>query len=162
MALDQRTVDQQHVRTLSILHYVEGGLLLFMSLGGLAFVGFGIFFAYYVAGQVSQVKPAPGSPGPPPGEALVMVGRMYMGIGVVLTLYNWVQAAFAFVGARCLAKHRRRTLCFVAAGVNCLFVPLGTILGIFTILVLLRPTVMEMFDAAENEGPALPEPRPAV
>ena len=37
------------------------------------------------------------------------------------------------------------TFCFVMAALACAFFPFGTILGIFTIVVLVRPGVKEMF-----------------
>jgi hypothetical protein len=36
----------------------------------------------------------------------------------------------------------------VIAAISCLLVPLGTVLGIFTILVLVRPSVKERFGVA--------------
>jgi len=36
----------------------------------------------------------------------------------------------------------------IVAGLCCFFVPLGTILGVLTIIVLLRPTVKERFQNA--------------
>jgi hypothetical protein len=36
-------------------------------------------------------------------------------------------------------------LCFAMAGVECIFMPFGTVLGVFTILVLNRQSVKELF-----------------
>jgi hypothetical protein len=35
----------------------------------------------------------------------------------------------------------------VVAGINCLHIPLGTVLGIFTIVVLCRESVRELYEA---------------
>ena len=47
-----------------------------------------------------------------------------------------------------LAESRRKhyTFCFVMACVECLSVPFGTMLGVFTILVLNRASVKELFN----------------
>ena len=47
-----------------------------------------------------------------------------------------------------LAESRRKhyTFCFVMACVECLSVPFGTVLGVFTILVLNRASVKELFN----------------
>ena len=49
-----------------------------------------------------------------------------------------------------LKQRRRRTLCFVVACLMLPSFPLGTILGVFTIIVLRRPSVQELF--ARNEA----------
>jgi len=36
--------------------------------------------------------------------------------------------------------------CLIVAGIICIFMPLGTILGVFTIIVLVRPSVKAMFE----------------
>jgi hypothetical protein len=50
-----------------------------------------------------------------------------------------------YLGAR---KHR--TFCFVVAATNCLYTPLGTVLGIFTIIVLLRDSVRATFQGGTD------------
>lgn len=57
-------------------------------------------------------------------------------------------AAFAvclFIAARCLSRHTRYVFCLVMAGIECIFMPFGTVLGIFTIIVLLRESVKTLF-----------------
>src|SRR6266545_3002302 len=65
-------------------------------------------------------------------------------------------AALIFVAGRFLAARRRHTFCIVVAALCCAFFPLGTALGVFTILVLMRPTVKAMFQqqAALGAPPA--------
>ena len=50
------------------------------------------------------------------------------------------------IAGRMMAKRRRRMFCLIVAAISCLFFPLGTLLGIFTILVLSRPSVIQQFD----------------
>ena len=49
------------------------------------------------------------------------------------------------LAGRSLARHRRYTFCLVVAAILCLFVPFGTLLGVFTIIVLVRSTVRARF-----------------
>ena len=53
-------------------------------------------------------------------------------------------AALTLTG-RWLAARRNWTFCFVVACLSCMNVPLGTILGVFTILVLQRPGMKGVF-----------------
>ncbi len=63
-------------------------------------------------------------------------------------------AALKFYTAVCLKQRKSRTFCLVVAAISCLEVPYGTILGVFTFLVLERPSVARLFGAN-------PLPRPA-
>jgi hypothetical protein len=51
-----------------------------------------------------------------------------------------------------MAHRKHYTFCLVMAGVECLFMPFGTVLGVFTILVLNRQTVKELFTPVLNSG----------
>jgi hypothetical protein len=56
------------------------------------------------------------------------------------------------LAGRFLAQRVYYTFCFVVAALECIFVPFGTILGVFTIVVLQRSTVKEMFTSASQGG----------
>jgi hypothetical protein len=56
------------------------------------------------------------------------------------------------LAGRFLARRVYYTFCFVMAALECIFVPFGTILGVFTIVVLQRPTVKEMFTSPNRSG----------
>ena len=59
--------------------------------------------------------------------------------------YLWTLAVLLFLTGRNIDRRRHHTFCLVVACVECLFLPLGTVLGIFTIAVLLRPSVKGLF-----------------
>jgi len=42
----------------------------------------------------------------------------------------------------------------VIAGIECLFMPFGTVLGVFTLVVLVRPSVKELFLRNQGNEPA--------
>jgi hypothetical protein len=49
------------------------------------------------------------------------------------------------------------------AGVECIFMPFGTVLGAFTLVVLLRESVKQLFTGNPPPPPAVPPPpAPAV
>ena len=50
------------------------------------------------------------------------------------------------MAGRNIARHRSYTYCFVVSCIICLFMPLGTILGVFSIIVLLRDSVKGIFN----------------
>jgi hypothetical protein len=55
-------------------------------------------------------------------------------------------AVLVLVAGSFIARRTHYTFCFVAACVECLFMPFGTVLGVFTILVLNRQSVKGLFN----------------
>ena len=58
------------------------------------------------------------------------------------------------LAGRYLLQRTHYTFCLVVAAIACLLMPFGTALGIFTIIVLMRPSVREMFEGAPRPAPA--------
>jgi len=69
---------------------------------------------------------------------------------------GWTMAALLFVAGRRLAAYRSWTFCLVVAALSCMFSPFGTILGVFTIFVLCRQSVRELFESTTRT--AVPKP----
>jgi hypothetical protein len=141
------TDDASHLSVLAICHFVYSGFLGLSSLLGLVYVAIGIFFA-------SSVFPTPpptahGAPGLPPE----LIGGFFAAVGGFITLFLGAQAVLVLVSGLALRKRRRRTLSFVAACICCMNVPLGTALGVFTLVVLSRASVKALYDqVAYYEG----------
>lgn len=123
--------DVEHLKILSILHYVWGGLTAFFACFGLIYV---------VIGLVALIAGTQNQGGPP-----AFVGGMFMFIGVVFVLLGVTAGGLTIWAGRCLAQRKRYTLCLVMACLSCLSIPFGTALGVFTIIVLQRPAVKAMF-----------------
>ncbi len=75
-------------------------------------------------------------------------------IGIQL-LFLIVVPILTLIAGLNLNRYRNRTFCFVVACVLCLLQPIGTILGIFTIIVLNRPEAKWLF-AQSTPQPAAP------
>ena len=61
-------------------------------------------------------------------------------------------SVLCFLVARRLRQRRSRVLCLVVAAIDCISIPFGTLLGVFTFVVLARPTVMRMFETNSSGG----------
>jgi hypothetical protein len=128
--------DNEHLRLLSIFHYIVGGLAALFSFFPLFYVGMG-WLMLYAAHQ-------PAKPGEsPPPEA---VGWILIAFGILMALASFAFAFFIFLAGRALAKRRRYWFAFVIACVECIFMPFGTILGVFTIIVLSRESTKQLFE----------------
>ena len=74
-------------------------------------------------------------------------------LGSCFIVVGWVFAALVLMAGRCIAGRKSYTFCFVVACVECLWAPFGTCLGVFTLVVLNRPSVKALFAA---RSPGLP------
>jgi uncharacterized membrane protein YedE/YeeE len=126
----------EHLRLLSIFHYVVAGLSgLFSSM---LLIHLGIGLAMLLAPEKFADKQ--NSHGPP-----LFLGWLFTIVGSLGILFGWTFAGCVAVAGRFLAKRKHYLFCLVMAGIACLFMPFGTVLGVFTIIVLQRPSVKAMF-----------------
>ncbi len=137
--------DAEHLRLLSITYYVLAGIKALLGCFPLIHVAIGIFVV--AAGD----SLADGSTqGPPPA----ILGWIFIAIGGIFTVVGWTAAILMFLCARRLARRRSHLFCMVVAGLSCLFFPFGTVAGVFTFVVLTRPSVRELFEGAGNRPAA--------
>ena len=120
--------DEQYLKLLSVFHYVVGGLAACFACIPIIHLSIGI------AMLVGAIDDAPG-----------FVGVFLVLIAMFAILVGWTLAVCIIVAGRCLAKRRRYMFCLVIAAISCIFMPFGTVLGVFTIIVLMRPSVKELF-----------------
>jgi hypothetical protein len=129
--------DVSHLKLLSIFYFVLGPIAMVFGLFPIVYivVGYMIYSGGFPANNTGN-----GANADPK-----TFGLIFMALGTVLVCLAWaVGLASLFTGWQ-LRKRQRWTLCVVLAGALCLFVPLGTVLGIFSIIVLMRPSVRPLF-----------------
>jgi len=133
--------DADHLRMLSIAHYVVGGLIALFSM---------IFIIHIVLGITALTGNLPLNSGDQPSSPAEqrLFGWMFTLIGCVAVFGGVTLGAFVAYAGRCLARRRRYLLCLIMAGLACLFTPIGTVLGVFSLITLLRPQVKAAFDTA--------------
>lgn len=141
--------DDEHLRILGLFHYVLAGLSAVAGCGGIVSI---VVAAVVIA--VPKAMAEQGAEGPPP-EVFSIIGWLWAIIGACSMTAMWAAAVVLFLVAQSLVAHRRRTLCLIVAALECIHVPMGTILGIFTLVVLTRPSVKALFEAGPRPaGPA--------
>lgn len=134
--------DVQHLKILSICYYVNAGL---------TFLGASIPVIHLVMG-IFMMNGGMASSGLPTQElnALRMMGGFFVVISSVIIVIGWAVAVMNFLVARSIVRRQSRMLCMITAGINCLSIPVGTTLGVFTFIVLARPSVAESFSRNEE------------
>ena len=138
--------DAEHLRLLSIFHYIVGGLAALFSFFPLLYTIVGAIFIFVARHDT----PGPGQEPPPE-----FIGWILAVIGSLLSLIGIAIAICILIAGRSLAKHTRYWFAFVMACIECLFLPFGTILGVFTIIVLSRESVKALFPAAGEQKPTI-------
>lgn len=133
--------DAEHLRLLSIFHYVVGGMQ------GL-FGCFPIFHFLFGAAMVFfPDKLGETKNGPPPA----LFGLFFMLFAGTWMALAWSLAVCLIIAGRSLAQRKRYLFCLVTAGVAAaMCMPFGTVLGVFTIIVLVRPSVKAAFEAGRE------------
>jgi hypothetical protein len=77
------------------------------------------------------------------------VALLGIALQLLLLVVGATIALAAFEVASSLQNHERRTFCLVAGWLVCAAFPLGTVLGVFTILQLIQPEAERVFAEAE-------------
>jgi hypothetical protein len=130
--------DSEHLRLLAIFHYIVAGVAAFCSLFPLLYTVMGFVFV-----ALSHHPPASPMQQPPPAA----LGWVFVALGIFLFLIGVVFAIVLAFAGRSLSQRKHYWFAFVVACIECIFIPLGTILGAFTIIVLSRESVKTLFSA---------------
>jgi len=127
--------DLQYVKLLSIFHYIVGGLAALFSVFPVIYVVIGILAVCLPGSFESE------------GEAMpLVIGWVFIIIGTVFVVLGWAFAFCVLLAGRYLARRVHYLFCMVMGAIECIFMPFGTVLGVFTIVVLARPSVKTMFE----------------
>ena len=123
--------DLEHLKLLAIFHYVAAAMAALVAC---------IPFLHFFMGLAL----ATGAFGDTEAEARP-VGFVIMLLALVFIMIGWALAALMVFAGRSLSTRKRYTFCLVMGGIECLFMPVGTVLGVFTIIVLVRDSVKKLF-----------------
>src|SRR5437870_5491226 len=123
----QRMADEDQLRLLAIFHYVVGGLAAIFACIPIIHLVLGLFLVFAREKMGGQ---------PPP----VFMGWFFIVFATCFILAGWTLGILIVINGRFLARRTKYMFCFVVACVECLFTPFGTVLGVFTLVVLMRPT----------------------
>lgn len=126
--------DSDQLRLLSVFHYVVGGLLGLFACFPIIHLIIGLFL-------VSMPERTGFGSSQPPH----FVGWIFIVVAVGIILIGWSVATLVIWAGRCLSRRCNYNFCFVMACIMCAFMPFGTVLGIFSIIVLMRPSVKLLF-----------------
>ena len=134
------STDQDNLRLLSVFHYVLAGL------AGL----FSLFPVFHIVMGTLMLSGRMGDPNEQGVDRLFGTFFVIMGIGMIVI--GLAYAVCIGLAGRYLTRHRHYVFCLVMAAFSCAFFPFGTVLGVFTIVVLQKDSVRQLFSATTNSG----------
>lgn len=128
---------REQLRILSICHYVAGGLHAFFGCFGLIHFSIGISIvtgaSLFGEGQANNAPP-------------LIMGILFAAFGGAFVLFGWTMGALTILSGRYIAQRRRRTFSLVMGGVNCIMMPIGTVLGVFDLVLLTNTEVIKEYN----------------
>jgi hypothetical protein len=136
------TQDEEHLKLLSIFHYVVGGLAGLFAMIPIFHLIFGLFLIFASDKFAGKGEPPP-----------AFIGWFFVIFAALFITLGWIFAGLVFTAGRFLAKRKHYLFCLVMGGVECLFMPFGTVLGVFTIIVLVRESVKQRFATDKSLQP---------
>jgi hypothetical protein len=153
---EQEIITRERLRLLAIGFYVKGGmgalvvsflLIHFTMLLGFSFMPESAWQPK--ASAPTSIESASVSPSPTPrpmnqGPPAVIF-RILAGVIGVIILLGWTFGALTMYAGRCVQKRERRVFIYVIAGLNCILIPWGTLLGVCTFIVLQTPAARREF-----------------
>jgi hypothetical protein len=138
--------DLDQIKILSIFHYVVAGIAALIASIPIIHLTIGIAIltgSLFPAGATTD-----------PDFPFLLFGGIFTLIPAAIIFCGWAFAVCLALAGIFLGRKQRYMFCLVMAGIACIFTPFGTVLGVFTIIVLTRPSVKALFEAA----PAAPQP----
>ncbi|MBN1620529.1 hypothetical protein JW890_07380 [candidate division WOR-3 bacterium] len=126
-----------NLKTLSMFHFIMSGFTALVSCFPLIHVTMGIIFV--IASKKGAFETKPDSLAPE------VAGWLFIIIGSLIVITGLTLAYLIFLSGKNLRKATRYTFCIAVACILCLMVPYGTVLGVFTIIILTKQPVKELF-----------------
>ena len=134
--------DREHLNVLAILHFTMGVVTLGMLVALLLFVN--TFYSLFLPQMHLDPK----------ADTRALVSKLLVLYQVLFGIYYGVSCALNVTSGFCLWKRKARLFSLVVAGINCLQIPIGTGIGVFTFIVLMRDSVRGIYARASSPGPA--------
>ena len=134
--------DTQQLRLLSILHYVNAAFDCAIPIMGGLYAALGVAI---VLGKVPEAAP----------KGSEVIGWVPIAMGAFVLLIGAAAVSLNIATARGLRDRKHHALCVLTSILNCMNVPIGTVLGTFTLVVLFRRSVRVEFESS-SKPPAPP------
>ncbi|SRR5579864_3009165 len=128
--------DEQNLNLLVIFHYALAVMAALFSCFALIFVVIGLAALFHP----EAMSGGRGEPPPP------FFGWIFTSMGTAFLIMTWVYVVCLVLAGRFIKRRKYYVFCLVVAGLSCMWAPFGTVLGVFTFVILLKPEVKALFE----------------
>jgi hypothetical protein len=135
--------DEEHLKYLVIFSRIYGVIDILFSLIGVAY----LFFIGSLIESSGFQRDADRLNFQLPPEQFMKIILFFVS---VMILFQVLLGIMTIISGQFIKQKRYRTFSIVIAGLNCISFPLGTALGVFTIIVLFRDSVVSLYDKSLN------------
>ena len=136
--------DEEHLRQLATFHTVLAVIGGVFACFPLLHVGLGLMMmfdpSFFEKGHQAAQPPPP------------VFGLFFVVMGGVFVLLGWAMAVCTFLSGRYISRRCNRMFSIVVAALLCMFLPFGTLLGVFTLVVLCRDSVERLYQQSHFQG----------
>jgi hypothetical protein len=139
----QSIIDTEHLKLLRWGYFLSAGVTACFSMFGLFYAGMALL--------ITSLPVKEGQDAPPE-----QIAWIFAIVGIGITAVMLAVAAAKLRAAKALRERTSRTFCYVVAVITMFGMPYGTFLGVFTLLVLSRPSVAQAFGA--DASATVPQP----
>lgn len=140
----QSIIDEEHLKLLVLFHRIYGIMVIVFSLLGVGYIfllrfifSFSKNSSHFTYSNVVQSYPAE-------------IINIYAIILVVIIVICITIGVCNLLSAQYIKKRKLRIFSIVVACVDCISFPLGTIIGVLTLVVLLRNSVIELYEPLKS------------
>jgi len=126
--------DTKHLDLLSTLHYFAGAIMAFFSCFPLLHIGWGLATGSRQLFNISLIS----QPSNEWGWIFVLMESIFFALGLNMAI------CIMIVGWK-LKRRKSRLFCMSVAGMECIFLPFGVLLGGTTLIALNKVSIKEMF-----------------
>jgi hypothetical protein len=130
------------MKLLSIFHFIKAGM---DFLGIVIVVGHYTMFRYFLANPKMWENQKQGSL---PPDFFIISKWIYLIFAVLCVGFGVLN----LISGLCIRARIYRRFSMIVAGINCFFMPWGTLLGVFTIIVLIRDSVQELYETNKTRA----------
>ena len=137
----QAIIDEEHLRLLSLFHYIKGGITVAFSFFGLIYFVFIVFIVKIGSRAGFQSHDFDNE------FPFEFFAYFLIIVGIIVT-FVLVFGVLQLLSAYYLRRGRNRIFSFIIGIIECLEIPYGTVLGVITIMVLNRYSVKKKYEEA--------------
>lgn len=129
----------QYLKVLSIAHFIVAVLTALVACFPIIhfLVGLGMLGAGVIPGILGEEAPPP--------FPISLFGLFFVMIAGSFILGGWAFAVCQALNGYFMLTRKHHMFCLIVAGIECAAPPLGTALGVLTLILLLQPAVKEIF-----------------